>query len=287
MLSIEHVVPLILGGWSILTYWNELPNFDERKRTLKGKVQCCRANVRDFNRKLSYIEVVGGKKRKLDDRKWIEEGRGLVKRAKPLLNPVNGNSWGFLVGLKMRWDVSKLLQDLKVHDRLGDELLRQALSDAKGPLRGKLLPVKEVVGQVPSNTLDRLEDIFNDDRFGRIAIHGINGIGKTFLMMHLHNYGLNEFEYVFWVSSSVEFTIESLQDAVAAVVKCDFASGDHWSVRARKLSESFAKLGRFALFLDGVPKTVFSLNQFGIPVPARGSNCKLVVSTSSASLEAY
>ncbi|CAO2840401.1 unnamed protein product [Amaranthus hypochondriacus] len=285
MLSIEHVVPLILGGWSILTYWNELPNFDERKRTLKGKVQCCRANVRDFNRKLSYIEVVGGKKRKLDDRKWIEEGRGLVKRAKPLLNPVNGNSWGFLVGLKMRWDVSKLLQDLKVHDRLGDELLRQALSDAKGPLRGKLLPVKEVVGQVPSNTLDRLEDIFNDDRFGRIAIHGINGIGKTFLMMHLHNYGLNEFEYVFWVSSSVEFTIESLQDAVAAVVKCDFASGDHWSVRARKLSESFAKLGRFALFLDGVPKTVFSLNQFGIPVPARGSNCKLVVSTSSASLE--
>lgn len=286
MLSVEHVVSGILIGLSILTYWNEVSNIDDRKRILKGKAQCCRAKVRDFKRKISYIEVVGGKKRKPDDCKWVKEGRVLVKKAKHLLNPVNGQSRGFLVGLKMRWDVSTLLQDLEVHDRLGHKLLRQAMFDAEGPCRGKLLPVKEVVGRVPSNTLDRLKDMFNDDdRFGRIAIHGINGIGKTFLMMHLHNYGLNEFDYVFWVSSAVEFTIESLQDAVAAVVKCDFASGDHWSVRARKLSESFAKLGRFALFLDAVPKTVFSSNQFGIPVPARGSNCKLVLCTSSASLE--
>ncbi|KNA22367.1 hypothetical protein SOVF_034520 [Spinacia oleracea] len=271
---------IFLGIWGLLTYLSGEASLDERKRILMDETESLTARMQDIQREISSTQVQRGKKRKRDDCHWMTEGQKLVDEGERLLRQV-GRWRCFLLGAKIRWDVCKLVNALKVHDKKGDVLLKHALSDARGVCRGYHIPVEQLFGQVASEAFNHLKLLLEDDIIGRIAIHGIRGIGKTFLMKHIHNYALNRFDYVFWVPSPVEFTIKCVQDAVAAVVKCDFACDDDLFVRASKLSGTLAKLGSFALFLDCVPKADFSLEQVGIPVPRESSKCKVVLSTSS------
>lgn len=115
-------------------------------------------------------------------------------------------------------------------------------------------------------------------RLEGLLFHGMQGIGKTILMKHLHNYALKwveRFDYVFWVTLSQPFSIRHVQDAVAA------AAIDDLIIRVQILSYTLAGMGRFVLFLDAVPES-FSLEEVGIPVLTEGSVCKLVLTTKSA-----
>ncbi|XP_021845693.2 probable disease resistance protein At1g52660 [Spinacia oleracea] len=272
---------IFVGIFGILTYLCEVASIDERKQFLEGETEYFSARMQDIKREMSSTRVQLGKKRKRDECHWLAEGERLVQEAQCLIRPVGG--WrGFLMAAKMRWGIYKLAYGLKVHDKKGDILLRQALSDARGLCRGHHIPVKQLVGRLTYKTLDRLKLLLEGDEIGRVVIHGIEGIGKTFLMKHLHNYALNFFDYVVWVTSPSEFTVKCVQDVVAAAVNCEFSSDDDLFVRAKKLSDILASLGTFALFLDGVPKANFTLEQVGIPVPAKGSKCKLVFTTSSS-----
>ncbi|KAL2933391.1 hypothetical protein RDABS01_016510 [Bienertia sinuspersici] len=180
--------------------------------------------------------------------------------------------------------VNKMGNTLAVHDKKGDMLNRHVFSDEQGPHHGNHIPVKKLIGQGALNSLEKLRNLLQGSKVGRIAIRGKEGIGKSYLMKHLHNSALKWFAYVYWVTSPDEFRLELVQDAVAAVVKCDFTHEDELKVRARKLSKKLRELdGSFVLFLDGVPNNAeFSLDQKGIPVPVQGSECKLVLTTTSS-----
>lgn len=260
--------------------------FDQRKRILQGKTGYLSAKMEDIEGETPPSRVRYGTKRKADDdlSHWMDEGQKLVTKAENLLSQGGGGARSFFKRPKLTWDVNRLADALEVHDKKGDVLLKRALSVAQGPCRGGLIPVKPLVGQRASSTLKQLELLVQDEKVGRIAIHGLEGVGKTFLMKHLYNSVLNwvdRFEHVFWVTFPDHCTIKNLQDAVAAVVKCDFASNDNLNVRARKLSDKLAGLVSFVLFLDGVLGADFALDQVGIPVLAEGSKCKLVATTSS------
>lgn len=271
-----------MGIFGVLSYLSGVASLDERKRILLNKTDYLVARMQDIKREISYIQ---GKKRKRDHAiwDWMADGEKLVEKARCVLREV-GKWRGFLVGdARMRWNVSKLIDDMRDHDKIGVVLLNQALSDARGLCHGLHLPVKQVVGQEASETLDQLKLLLEGDKAGRIAIHGEKGIGKTFLMKHLHNYALGRFDYVFWVSSPDKFTVKCVQDAVAAVVKCDLSSDD-LNVRAAMLRHKLAGLGSFAIFLDGVAdvhESDISMDLIGIIVPAAGSKCKVVLSTST------
>ncbi|KMT04657.1 hypothetical protein BVRB_7g168400 [Beta vulgaris subsp. vulgaris] len=273
-------VNIFVGIWGLITYLN-IVSLDEMKRILEGEIECLSAKMLDVSRITSSSQAPRGKKRKQEDCPWMTEDQNLVVKSRCLLGQVGG--WrSLLLGAKTRWEVYKLVYALKDHDIKGNKVLKEALSDARGLCRGYHMPVKQLVGRVASRTLDYLKVLLEGDEAGRIAIYGMEGIGKTFLMKHLHNCALNMFDYVFWVSFPDVFTIKHLQDAVAAAVNCDISSADHLFVRASKLSDTLANLGRFAIFLDCVPKANFSLEQVGIPVPTKGSECKLILSTSSS-----
>ncbi|XP_021761893.1 probable disease resistance protein At1g61300 isoform X1 [Chenopodium quinoa] len=216
----------------------------------------------------------------------MDEVQEIVKKSECLLGGQQvGGWWSLVTSLKMRWGIDTLVDALEVLDKKGDDVLsRHVMSYARGLFRGNLLPVEAVVGQVASNTLVKLEYLLQNDKVGRIAIHGVEGVGKTFLMKHLHNSAVrwvDRFDHVFWITFPDQFTIKNVQSAVAAAVNCDLASDDDLNVRARKLSDKLASFVSFALFLDGVPEVGFSLNQIGISVPEEGSKCKLVLTTNS------
>ncbi|KMT04662.1 hypothetical protein BVRB_7g168450 [Beta vulgaris subsp. vulgaris] len=279
-------VAIFVGIFGLLTFLSGVASLDERKRILKGETESLTARRLDLHREISSSPVRRSKKRKRNDDlgHWMAESQKLLEEATGLLSQV-GRWRCFFGGPKMRWDGCQLVYAMKVHQLKGDALLKQALTDAHGLCGGYHIPVKPLVGRSASITLNHLKLRLKDDLVGRIAIHGPRGIGKTHLMKHLHNCALHMFDYVFWVLSPCVFTIKSFQDAVAAVVNCDLSRVDDVSIRATKLSHTFASLGsRFALFLDGVPEAGFSLDHVGIPLPAEGSGCKLVLSTSSTLL---
>ncbi|KMS97220.1 hypothetical protein BVRB_7g177720 [Beta vulgaris subsp. vulgaris] len=259
----------------------------DRQRILQNKTDYLSARIKDIEGEISPTLAQRGTKRKPDDElsHWSVEGQELVGKAKYVLSQVGGGWRDFFKGVKMRWDVDRIVDALDVHDKKGDVLFKQAMSDAQGPCHGYHIPVKALVGQVASTTLRRLEVLLlEDDKVGRIAIHGVEGVGKTFLMKHLYNSALkwvHKFDHVFWITFPDQFSIKRLQDAIAAAVKCDLACDDDLDLRARKLSETLEDLVSFVLFLDDVTGDEFTLDQVGIPVPAEGSKYKVVLTTSS------
>ncbi|KMT04671.1 hypothetical protein BVRB_7g168540 [Beta vulgaris subsp. vulgaris] len=278
------IITMLWGLVGLLALLFRGHNIAERKRLLQGKLEYLRARMQDIGDFCS-TRFRRGKKQKLDNDQleWMDEARELIKKAEFVLGRHVGGWRGFLMGVKT-WDVEKLVDAFEVHDKKGDELFGLTMSDARVLHRGYYIPVKALVGEVASSTLNQLELLLQDDNVGRIAIHGVEGVGKTFLMKHLHNSAVKwveKFDHVFWVTFSSQFTIEHVQDLVAALVNCDFTSDDDLNLRASELSDTLAGLGNFALFLDGVPGAEFSLDQVGIRVPAEGSKCKVVLTTIS------
>ena len=155
----------------------------------------------------------------------------------------------------------------------------------RGLPHGYYIPVEDIIGNSALKTMHQLERCLNDPTIGRLAIVGRHGVGKTFLMKHLHNFALNlgddRFKYVIWVSLGDEFTIKDVQDAIAAALKCDIG---HTPNRAHKLSKTLEDLGRFVLLLDGltksdVPESVEEILGHSVPAHGDGIECKLVVTT--------
>ncbi|XP_021761895.1 probable disease resistance protein At5g63020 isoform X2 [Chenopodium quinoa] len=251
-----------LMGLLIILFWGHC--LDERKRILKGKTEFIRAKLQDFG---DCYQVKPSEKQKPanDLSHWMDEVQEIVKKSECLLGGQQvGGWWSLVTSLKMRWGIDTLVDALEVLDKKGDDVLsRHVMSYARGLFRGNLLPVEAVVGQVASNTLVKLEYLLQNDKVGRIAIHGVEGVGKTFLMKHLHNSAVrwvDRFDHVFWITFPDQFTIKNVQSAVAAAVNCDLASDDDLNVRARKLSDKLASFVSFALFLDGVPEVVGSIS---------------------------
>lgn len=281
----KAVVGAILA---LFTYFTGVPSLDDRKRNLKSKLEYLRAQIDDIEnseRAPFSARVQRGRKRKRESDlcTWVDEGRELLKAAETLYTQVEGYR-NLLTSTKKRKVVDKVVDALAIHEKKGDILYMHAFPDKQCPNRGNYIPVKKIIGKTALNTLEKLQHLLEDAKIGRVAIHGREGIGKTFFMKHLNNFALKcveRFDYVFWVSSPEQFSIRHVQDAVAAVVNCYLPSDDDLNVRASKLSNTLADLGNFLLFLDGVPEADFSLDQIGIPVPVEGSECKLILTTSS------
>ncbi|XP_010685164.1 probable disease resistance protein At4g27220 [Beta vulgaris subsp. vulgaris] len=270
----------------------------ERKRILEGITNSVRARIEDTQVALSCIPIQQSKKRKRHDDQlfWVTKGRELVKEAKTLLGQVieacpekNERVEGESIFSSQTWEklvvINKLINTLSAHEKEADVLFRCAFSDKQSPDHGNIIPVTNIFGQQALDALDQLQVLLRSDEIGRIYIHGIEGIGKTFLMKHLHNCVLKwaepeKFEFVVWVTIPRQFSIERVQDAVAAALKCDLHSDDDLNVRAKTLSDMLARLGSFVLFLDNVPEArVSDLDRIGISVPAAGSKSKVVITT--------
>lgn len=289
--------------WDIVSLLNILTRgegLDEGKRILEGKIDYLRARLEDIERAFFSAPIPQGKKRKRngDPLPWVTEGWELVQEGRRFLGqgeeacPKKKKKLGEATIFSSTTCaelviVLKLNKTLSAHEKEVDMLLSSGLSDVhrQSPDRGNLIPVRNLFGKVTSDAFQQLQALLQGDEVGRIAIHGIEGIGKTYLMKHLHNSALKwveRFDYVFWVTFPHQFSIRHVQDAVAAAVKCDLPSDDDLNLRAKKLSDTLAGLGSFVLYLDDVPEVHFSLVQIGIPVPAEGSKSKLVLTTRSA-----
>ncbi|KAK3424062.1 hypothetical protein EUGRSUZ_F00834 [Eucalyptus grandis] len=114
-----------------------------------------------------------------------------------------------------------------------------------------------------------------------IGIYGMGGVGKTVILMHVHNKVLENptFNDVFWVTVPQEFSVYDLQDKIANVARLDNLSKDKdVKRRACILNRHLKKKKRSILLLDGMWMH-FDVMDVGIPIKKGG--LKLVLTTRS------
>ncbi|CAO2824624.1 unnamed protein product [Amaranthus hypochondriacus] len=284
---------VVMDFLSILYILSKVGGLEESQRILEGITDCVSARITDFEKR--------GKKRKREGEipSWIIQGRELVQKARRVLGQGTEEGSekkrkveeGSIFSSQTRGKLTVVYKFIKTlsafENQVDEKVLISTMSDQRGPDRGTLFPVRTLVGLGASNALKRLKDLLLSDTIGRIAILGMEGLGKTSLMKHLHNNAIksvDRFDYAFWVSCPRPFNIKRLQDALAAAMKCKLCTHDDVNARAEALCNILKGLGTFVIFLDGVPEVKFSLHQIGISVPVEESKSKVVLTTRSASV---
>ncbi|XP_048131117.1 probable disease resistance protein At4g27220 [Rhodamnia argentea] len=144
------------------------------------------------------------------------------------------------------------------------------------------LVTTELVGKESKEAIKKICDYLMDAESVIIGIYGMGGVGKTAILMHVHNRVLLEdsaFSNVFWVSVPQKFSVYELQDKIANAVGLDSLSKDKdVKRRASIMHRHLETMKSSILLLDGLWMH-FEVKDVGIPIKKGG--LKLVLTTRS------
>ncbi|KAG4378137.1 hypothetical protein AAZX31_18G260700 [Glycine max] len=116
-----------------------------------------------------------------------------------------------------------------------------------------------------------------NDQVFVIGIHGMGGVGKTFLATYMEN-EINRkgtFKHVFWINVSHDFSIFKLQHDIAETIGVKLNRDDE-RTRATILSLALETREKTVIILDDVWKYI-DLQNVGIPLKVNG--IKLIITT--------
>ncbi|CAJ1957043.1 unnamed protein product [Sphenostylis stenocarpa] len=147
--------------------------------------------------------------------------------------------------------------------------------------RGYALLTTELAGSMFQINIRKIWDWLMNDGVLMIGVYGMGGVGKTSVLIHIHNMlltAVTNFDSVFWVTISQSYSIHKLQCDGAKIVGIDISEESDERKRAARLSWAFKRRKRCILFLDDVWNH-FPLERVGIPV--RTDGLKLVLTSRS------
>ncbi|TKY49039.1 putative disease resistance protein [Spatholobus suberectus] len=252
-------------------------SFNDNVQVLEMKLEELCSLEYDINKELEIAELQQGKKRKREVENWLRnvqrkkiEVYGIVQELK---------DGGVLRHLKLTVQVKKLtgqMTDLVERGRFPKGLVGCAQESG-----GYALLTTKLAGAMFQKNAGKIWDWLMNDGVLMIGVYGMGGVGKTSMLMHIHNLLLSRvtnFDSVFWVAISQSFSIHKLQCDVAKVVGLDISKEIDERKRAARLSWALMRRKRCVLFLDDVWNH-FPLEKVGIPVKADG--LKLVLTSRS------
>ncbi|XP_039171355.1 uncharacterized protein LOC104451454 isoform X2 [Eucalyptus grandis] len=166
----------------------------------------------------------------------------------------------------------------------GEELIGKTLPqpllieerDAKGV---KLLE-RKLTGKGIHRNIELIWDHLKENHACKLGIYGMGGVGKTTIMMHIHNRLLEDatFDGVVFITVSQDFSIKKLQSDIWKDLKLDIMEVEDEKKRAAMLSKQLERKKNCVLILDDVWERL-DLEEVGIPIRANGF--KLVLTTRS------
>ncbi|KAG7994093.1 hypothetical protein I3843_01G038200 [Carya illinoinensis] len=137
-----------------------------------------------------------------------------------------------------------------------------------------------------SEDLAKTMDLLFDNRFQRIGIWGMGGVGKTNLVRNLNNkllLGMNSnhkpFTCVLWVTVSKNLDIKRVQMRIASRLKLELKESSGADGMATQIHQSLKK-ERFLLILDDVWEKI-DLDILGVPRPEVQSGSKIILTSRS------
>ncbi|KAI3441594.1 NB-ARC domain-containing protein [Psidium guajava] len=145
------------------------------------------------------------------------------------------------------------------------------------------LVTTELVGKESEEAIKKICDYLVKNESNIIGIYGMGGVGKTAILMHVHNRVLENPAFssssVFWVSVPQKFSVYELQDEIANAVRLDSLSKDKdVKRRASILHRHLENMKSPILLLDGLWMH-FEVEDVGIPIGKDGP--KLALTTRS------
>ncbi|XP_039171894.1 probable disease resistance protein At4g27220 [Eucalyptus grandis] len=173
-------------------------------------------------------------------------------------------------------DLSKEVEDILGHCSFP----KGSTIHAAGRRKSLPLVTTELVDKESKKTIEKICGYLMKGEIFLIGICGMAGVGKTAILMHVHNRVFENpvFNDVFWVTVPQEFNVYELQNEVANAVGLDNLSMDKDVKRRACILNRHLKSKRAVLCLDGLWMH-FDIEDVGIPVE-KGS-IKLVMTTQS------
>nr|GMD91724.1 disease resistance protein At4g27190-like [Ipomoea batatas] len=144
------------------------------------------------------------------------------------------------------------------------------------------MEVTSIQGQPTASTnLAKMMDLLRSEKYKRIGVWGMGGVGKTTLVKNLNNQLTNDptFNIVIWVVVSQNATVESVQSKIAERLELQHMMNKEVS-KERMASHLYNKLEgqRFLLILDDIWEEI-NLDDVGIPRPSEHSSSKIILTT--------
>ncbi|RDX58223.1 putative disease resistance protein, partial [Mucuna pruriens] len=156
--------------------------------------------------------------------------------------------------------------------------IQQLIDDMKWCMKRKPLVLPdEIVSEDFEENVCKMWNLLENDQVFVIGIHGMGGVGKTFLATYMENEIKRKgtFKHVFWVTVSHDFTIFKLQQRIAETMGVKLY-GDDERIRATILESELEKIEKSVFILDDVWKYI-DLEMLGIHFKVNG--IKLIITS--------
>ncbi|XP_065862155.1 probable disease resistance protein At4g27220 [Euphorbia lathyris] len=249
-------------------------NIEEKKKVLRRKLEQLESVEADINTQVESAELLSGKKRKKEVSNWLNNVARVREEAESIEREAEIR-WSITLQKRIQNKIEEV-QQLVERGGFHKGFVLDAPDDSINPL---LAP--ELVGHEFQVCKDRIWECLVEDEVFSIGIYGMGGVGKTTLIIHIHNEILerqNLFHCVYWITLSQDCSISKLQSCIAKAIGFDLSGEDDEKKRAAKLSKALIQRQKFVLILDDL-WSPFSLEKVGIPDKMK--QCKLILATRS------
>lgn len=270
----------ILEFFSKCPEWiNYNKNLEEHLQNLRRKMDNLEGVQADVETQLENTENQGNKKRKREVDHWLTSVKQKAVEVRNVENDTNSVCYlpRFLFRAWLGSCITKEIQqliELLEQGRFPEGLLLDVPQDGRDPF----VP-SGLVGQVTSEKLDQIWANLINPRIVRIGVQAPEGIGKSAIMAQVYN-RLCQCYRVYYVNVPLDFTVFTLQDAIAAEMKVNLPSEGCEKKRASRLFKVLSKK-EYVLILDGLSE-VFHWEEVGIPIEGNGQ--KLILTSRSLSV---
>ncbi|GFZ04795.1 hypothetical protein Acr_17g0003670 [Actinidia rufa] len=263
---------------NIVQQINHFSGQDEKMKTLRKNYKRLSCQAADVKEKVEAEEFKSGKKRKRAVENWLGELEMMKNKVQKLEEIQESQISSLLSGNRID-KLIKEIEELYEEGRFREGLL---LDTCKTKAEQLLAP--ELTIQTSKQNLEEIFKYLLDDEVWCIGIHGIGGVGKTTLALHIYNRLVQDVETLgyrpYWVTVSQENSIGKLQNDIAKNLELDFSNEGDERKRAAILSQSL-KSEKCVLILDDVWEKI-ALDKVGIPTKVNErKTCKLILTTRS------
>ncbi|XP_030453522.2 probable disease resistance protein At4g27220 [Syzygium oleosum] len=246
-------------------------NFEEN-RALKRKLKRLYSREADIRDELNFAASLALKKPRMEVANWLVD----VEKLRNVSHCTEAASEDYLPP-NQQLHVGGLMRE-------AEDLMRQGkfpkgLLEVRDTKVSKLLE-RQLVGEAFQRNTTKILKYLVGNQISRLGIYGMGGVGKTTIMVHIHNRLLEKanFDNVLWITVSQDFNTQKLQDNICEALRLDIPQEKDVRKRAAILSDCLTKRGKSIMILDDVWER-FDLEEVGIPIIA--NEFKLVLTTRS------